>query len=156
LLEMPRRYPNTQVIRLERNYRSSAQVLELANKLMPRLEGAPKTLITANGATGPRPMLRRCDGVPGELEALVAEIRRLRIERVPYEQMAVLYRISYRSADYEEALHQASIPFQVAGGGFLERPAARAALRQLQTVSSTAVMATVERLLEDAQFIAQP
>jgi DNA helicase II / ATP-dependent DNA helicase PcrA len=68
----------------------------------------------------------------------------------------VLYRIHYRSADYEEALHQARIPFQVAGGGFLERPAARAALRQLHTFSSVDVAATIERLLEDAQFLAEP
>ena len=156
LFEMPRRYPNAQVIRLERNYRSSAQVLKLANKLVPRLGGAPKTLITANGATGPRPTLHRCDCAASELEILVAEIRRLHGEAVPYEEMAVLYRINYRSADYEEALHQARIPFQVAGGGFLERPAARAALRQLQTVGSTEVATTVERLLEDAQFIAEP
>jgi DNA helicase-2/ATP-dependent DNA helicase PcrA len=156
LLQMPRRYPTAQVIRLERNYRSSAQVLELANKLVPRLGGAPKTLISANGATGPRPTLRRCDGVAGELETMVAEIRRLHGQQVPYEEMAVLYRINYRSADYEEALHQARIPFQVAGGGFLERPAARAALRQLRPVASTDVVATVERLLEDAQFIAEP
>jgi DNA helicase-2/ATP-dependent DNA helicase PcrA len=156
LLEMPRRYPNAQVIRLERNYRSSAQVLELANKLAPRLGGASKTLISANGATGPRPTLRRCDGVAGELETLVGEIRRLHGQQVPYEEMAVLYRINYRSADYEEALHQARIPFQVAGGGFLERQAARAALRQLQPVASNDVTAIVERLLEDAQFIAEP
>jgi len=156
LLEMPRRYTHAQVIRLERNYRSSAQVLELANKLVPRLGGAPKTLTSANGTTGPTPRLRPCDGLAGELKTLVAEIRRLRTERVPYEQMAVLYRINYRSADYEEALHHARIPFQVAGGGFLERPAARAALRQLQTAVSTEVVATVERLLEEAQYIAEP
>jgi DNA helicase-2/ATP-dependent DNA helicase PcrA len=156
LLEMPRRYPNAQVIRLERNYRSSAQVLEFANKLVPRLGGAAKTLVPADGAIGPRPTLRRCDGVVGELETLVTEIRRLHSQKVPYEEMAVLYRINYRSVDYEEALHQARIPFQVAGGGFLERPAARAALRQLQSVASADVAATVERLLEDAQFIAKP
>jgi DNA helicase-2/ATP-dependent DNA helicase PcrA len=157
LLEMPRRFPNAQVIRLERNYRSTAPVLELANKLVPRLGGTAKTLVTANGATEPRPTLRRCDGVAGELDSLVAEIKRLRREKVPYEEMAVLYRINYRSADYEDALHRARIPFQVAGGGFLDRPAARAALRQLQAwPASTEVVATVERVLEDAQFIAEP
>jgi DNA helicase II / ATP-dependent DNA helicase PcrA len=156
LLEMPRHYPHAQVIRLERNYRSTPQVLELANRLVPRLGGAPKTLSAANGAAGPRPNLRACDGLAGELDSLVAQIQRLRREQVPYEQMAVLYRINYRSADYEEALHQARIPFQVAGGGFLERPAARAALPQLQTVGSTEVVATLERLLEGAQFIADP
>jgi DNA helicase-2/ATP-dependent DNA helicase PcrA len=156
LLEMPSRYPNAAVIRLERNYRSTAQVLELANKLVLRLGGASKRLIAADGATGPMPKLCPCEGLAGELETLVAEIRRLATNGVPYEQMAVLYRINYRSADYEEALHQARIPFQVVGGGFLERPAARAALRQIRGIASTGVTSVVEQLLESEQFIAEP
>jgi superfamily I DNA/RNA helicase len=85
----------------------------------------------------------------------VREIRRLRKTNVPYEEIAVLYRINSRSADYEQAFHEAAIPFQVAGGGFLTRPAMRAALRSLTSVS-TEIVATVERLLAQAQVILNP
>ena len=44
LLALPRRFPHARVVRLERNYRSTAQVIELANRLVPRLGGSAKTL----------------------------------------------------------------------------------------------------------------
>src|SRR5436305_14515441 len=44
LLALPQRFPHATVVRLEENYRSSPQVLELANRLVPRLGGAPKAL----------------------------------------------------------------------------------------------------------------
>src|SRR5918911_687789 len=56
LLALPKRFPHARVVRLEANYRSSAQVLELANRLVPRLGGAEKTL-RATRPQGPRPAL---------------------------------------------------------------------------------------------------
>src|SRR4029077_13393738 len=44
LLAMPRRFPHALVVRLEENYRSTPQVLSLANRLVPKLGGAEKTL----------------------------------------------------------------------------------------------------------------
>lgn len=153
LLEMPKRYPHAEVIRLERNHRSTPQVLEFANRITTKLGGAPKTLRGAG--RGPEPVLRPCAGPANELAAIVREIRRLRATNVPYEEIAVLYRINARSADYEQALYEADIPFQVAGGGFLARPAMRSALRSL-TSGSTEIVTTVEHLLARAQFIPDP
>ncbi|MEJ7569305.1 MAG: UvrD-helicase domain-containing protein [Gaiellaceae bacterium] len=155
LIGMPDRYPGTKVITLEENYRSTPQVLELANRLAPKLGGVTKILRAAAATAGPTPTLRSCAGPESEVAAMVAEIRRLQTENVPYEEIAVLYRVNYRSAEYEEAFHAAKIPFQVAGGGFLERPAMKGVLRQLHG-SSTAVVAAVEQLCEQAQFIAEP
>jgi DNA helicase II / ATP-dependent DNA helicase PcrA len=149
LLEMPDRYPNAQVIRLERNYRSTRQVLEFANRLAPWLGGAQKTL--RGDARGPSPVLKAFPGPGDETLFIVREIQRLHRERVPYEEMAILYRTNFRSPDYEQALHAAGIPFQVAGGGFLARPAMRSALRGL-TSESTGIVMTVERLLKQAQY----
>ncbi len=56
LLGMPSRFPNATVVRLEANYRSTPQVLELANRLVPRLGGAEKTL-RATRPDGPEPEL---------------------------------------------------------------------------------------------------
>ena len=151
LLEVPKRYPHATMIRLEANYRSSPQVLEFANKLVPRLGGAEKTLRAADPSAGPKPQLHACEDLSAEVDALVAEIRKLHRQDVPYDEIAVLYRVNYRSADYEPALQQAGIPFQVRGGGFLARPAMKTAMRRLHS-STTAVSATVEVLLADADF----
>ena len=56
LLALPRRFPHARVVRLERNYRSTAQVIELANRLVPRLGGSAKTLAPTL-ADGPEPVV---------------------------------------------------------------------------------------------------
>src|SRR5205085_2241155 len=58
LLALPRRFPHATVVRLEENYRSSPEVLELTNRLVPRLGGAEKVL-RATRATGPAPAVVR-------------------------------------------------------------------------------------------------
>ena len=56
LLALPRRFPHARVVRLERNYRSTPQVIELANRLVPRLGGSAKTLAPTL-ADGPEPVV---------------------------------------------------------------------------------------------------
>jgi DNA helicase-2/ATP-dependent DNA helicase PcrA len=67
-----------------------------------------------------------------EVAAVVARVREL---DVPYEEMAVLVRINARSEDFEEAFAAAGIPFQVRGGAFLGRPAARRTLAVLRRLA---------------------
>ncbi len=124
LLAMPARYPHAAVIRLEENYRSSAQILELANKLVPKLGGAAKTL-RATQPDGPAPELVACDD---ETEFVVGRIRAVGGE---YERMAILCRTNARLADFEEALSEAGIPSQ--GASFLSRESARFVLRRLSS-----------------------
>jgi DNA helicase-2/ATP-dependent DNA helicase PcrA len=123
LLAMPQRYPSATVVRLEANYRSTPQVLELANRLVPRLGGAEKTL-RATRADGPTPELAEVEDEP---ELVVKRILEL---GVPHEEIAILCRTNARLADFEPALHAARIPYQ--GSSFLAREAARYVLRKLR------------------------
>jgi DNA helicase-2/ATP-dependent DNA helicase PcrA len=141
LLEVPTRYPRALVVRLETNYRSTPEVLELANRLVPRLGGAEKVLRAADGS-GPAPDLRRC-GSPEEQAAHVVErVRALHAEGVPLEEMAVLVRTNARTVDFEEAFHEASIPFQ--GASLLDRDAARQLLKALRAGGGGAAEAVPE------------
>src|SRR5690349_20844003 len=126
LLGMPERFPNAQVFRLEENYRSTPQVLELANKLVPRLGGAEKTL-HATRADGPEPVVRPYPDAASEDEALVAVIRSLDCE---LEDAAILARTNARLTDFEQVLHDARIPYQ--GASLLDRDAARRLCRRLE------------------------
>ena len=128
LIELPKRFPHAAVIRLETNYRSTPEVLGLANRLVPRLGGAPKQLRSV-AAGGPEPVLERVADEPGWVRERVAE---LHAGGVAYEEIAVLYRVNARSEDFEEVLADAGIPYQVRGGAFIARPAARAVLRRLR------------------------
>jgi len=122
LLAIPTRFPHATVVRLESNYRSTPQVLELANRLVPKLGGAEKTL-RATRADGPEPELVE---VVDEGAFVVGRIRELDVR---HEEIAILCRTNARLTDFEGALAAAGLPHQ--GSSFLARDAARFILRKL-------------------------
>jgi DNA helicase-2/ATP-dependent DNA helicase PcrA len=140
LLAMPKRYPHAAVIRLEENYRSTGQILELANKLVPKLGGAEKTL-RATQPDGPAPELVRCED---ETSFVVERIRAL---GVPHDRIAVLCRTNARLTEFEEAFHEARIPSQ--GASFLSRESARYVLRHLQSPADVRSLAEGHGWLEN-------
>jgi ATP-dependent DNA helicase UvrD/PcrA len=118
LLALPQRFPGAAVVRLEQNYRSTPQVLALANRLAPALR--------TDLPDGPEPDVRPVVSVEVEAELVV---ERIRAAAGPLEEIAILCRTNARLADFEQALHEAGIPFQ--GAAFLGREAARFLLRRL-------------------------
>jgi DNA helicase II / ATP-dependent DNA helicase PcrA len=132
LLGMPGRFPETLVVRLESNYRSTPEILAFANRLVPGLAGSEKVL-RAVLPSGPEPKVEPVVDRLAEGQFIAENARRLHeTEAVPWEEMAVLYRLNARSEDYEEALAHTNIPYQVRGGAFLARPAAQRTLRLLR------------------------
>jgi DNA helicase-2/ATP-dependent DNA helicase PcrA len=129
LLSLPERYPHAAVVRLEENYRSTPQVLALANRLVPNLGGAEKTLRAAR-PDGPAPETRGFPSPADEAAYVLACVRELHVQGVPYEEMAILYRTNARSALWEETFTTAEIPFQ--GAALLERDAAKQLLKALR------------------------
>jgi DNA helicase-2/ATP-dependent DNA helicase PcrA len=153
LLALPRRFPQAHVVRLEQNYRSTPQVLALANRLVPKLGGSEKTL-RPTLPDGPEPELTRCS-TPEEQGMLIAErVRALVAAGVPHEEQAVLVRTNARAADFEEAFHDAGIPFQ--GASLLARDAARRMIKALGYGGTTEVAATVRALADDQGLLASP
>jgi DNA helicase II / ATP-dependent DNA helicase PcrA len=127
-----------QVFRLEENYRSTPEILDLANRLVPKLGGAEKVL-RATRPAGEAPVLRACENAEAEVAGIVGNIATYHREGVPHEEIAVLYRINSRSEEFEEALSEAGIPYQVRGGAFLARPGARGMLRALRGSGGSAI-----------------
>jgi DNA helicase-2/ATP-dependent DNA helicase PcrA len=122
LLALPRRFPHAHVVRLERSYRSTPQVLGLANRLVPRLGGSAKTL-AATLPEGPEPLV-------GPGLNVADHVRALHAGGLPFEEMAVLVRTNARTSEFEEAFHDAAIPFQ--GASLLARDAARQLLKAMR------------------------
>jgi DNA helicase-2/ATP-dependent DNA helicase PcrA len=125
LLGVPQRFPHATVIRLEENYRSTPQVLEVANRLVPKLGGAEKVLRPVRPA-GPEPEVLPFSTPEAEAAHLVDRIRGA---GCPLEEIALLCRTHARLADFEEILHNEEIPSQ--GAALLGREAARRVLRVL-------------------------
>jgi DNA helicase II / ATP-dependent DNA helicase PcrA len=143
LLDIPARFPGARIVTLEDNYRSSPQVLEMANRLAGHLGGYPKRLRPTR-PDGPKPHVGPVRDDAAETSFVLEGVRRLhRAEGIPHEEMAVLYRINARSEPFEEAFADAGIPYQVKDGSFLRRPGPRAVLHRLRRASGP-VQVTVE------------
>jgi DNA helicase-2/ATP-dependent DNA helicase PcrA len=143
LLGLATRFPQATVVRLEENYRSTPQVLALANRLVPRLGGAEKTL-RATRAEGPAPELRGFDSTESEGAFVLERVRVLHAEGVAYEEMAVLMRLNARSVDFEELFADAGIPFQ--GAALLSRDGARQLLKGLRGAGFGSLAEEVRRV----------
>jgi DNA helicase-2/ATP-dependent DNA helicase PcrA len=153
LLALPQRFPHTTVVRLEANYRSTPQVLSLANRLVPKLGGAEKQLRETHAA-GPEPDLRAFEDDKAEGAFVVERVRELHAAGTPLEEMSVLVRLNARSADFEELFSDAKIPFQ--GAALLTRDAARQLLKALGGSTSRSVADEVRRLAREHGWLKDP
>jgi DNA helicase-2/ATP-dependent DNA helicase PcrA len=153
LLDFTKRFPNATVVRLEENYRSTPEILDLANRLAPHLGGWRKTL-RATVASGPPPVARAARDEHGEVASVVGAVRRLHDEEaVPFEEIAVLYRINARSEAFEEAFAATGVPYQVRDGAFLRRPGPRSVLQRLRRSDRGGSLAQhVERITVDLGY----
>ncbi len=143
LLGFPERFPSARIVRLEENYRSTPQVLAVANGLALHLGGFEKQLRPTAG-DGPNPTARGLVTSQAEVAFVLEEVGKLHALGTAYEEMAVIYRINARSEAYEEAFADAGIPYQVRDAAFLRRPAARAVTGQLRKAREASVIAAVD------------
>lgn len=136
LLGFSRRFPDATVVRLERDYRSTPQVVSLANRLISAAQGrvaGSKLQLIGQRPQGPAPRFSEHDDEAAEAKSVAKSIAALIESGTPASEVAVLYRINAQSEVYEEALTEAGIPFQVRGGeGFFTRQEVRQALVALQ------------------------
>jgi ATP-dependent DNA helicase Rep len=112
-----------EVIKLEQNYRSSSRILGAANQLIANNRHLyDKKLWSASGA-GDLIRVFPCKNAEDEANRVVVDILSKRFqENTPCSQFAILYRSNFQSRNYEKALRDHSIPYQVAGGNaFFER-----------------------------------
>lgn len=130
LIGFPRRYPDATLVRLERDYRSTPQVVSLANTVISAARSRPagtRLRLVGQRPDGPEPDFAEYDDEPAEAEAVARQIAQLVKRGVALSEIAVLFRVNAQSEVYEQALSDAEIPYQVRGG---ERFFAREEVRQ--------------------------
>ncbi|WP_308403811.1 ATP-dependent DNA helicase UvrD2 [Streptomyces rhizoryzae] len=131
LLDFRARHPHATVVRLVRDYRSTPQVVHLANGLLGRARGRAaehRLELVSQRDPGPEPVFTEYADEPAEAEGTARRIRELIDAGVPAGQIAVLFRINAQSEVYEQALADAGVPYQLRGAErFFERPEVREA-----------------------------
>jgi DNA helicase-2/ATP-dependent DNA helicase PcrA len=136
LLDFSRRFPDATVVRLVRDYRSTPQVVSLANQVIAAARGrvaGSKLQLSGQREPGPVPSFREYPDEAAEAAAAAATIAGLIESGTPPSEIAILYRVNAQSAIYEEALTEAGIAYQVRGGeGFFNRQEIKQALLALQ------------------------
>jgi DNA helicase-2/ATP-dependent DNA helicase PcrA len=122
ILDFQKDYPTAKVYILEHNYRSSASVLNLANKLIENnTERMDKTL-RAVKEHGHAVMFHRATDHRAEGDFVAEWLTRLRHEGRKFADMAILYRTNAQSRVMEESLRRVQIPAKIVGGvGFYDR-----------------------------------
>ncbi|MEU0985213.1 ATP-dependent DNA helicase UvrD2 [Streptomyces sp. NPDC005953] len=131
LLNFRTRHPSATVVKLVRDYRSTPQVVHLANGLLSQAHGRAaehRLELISQRDPGPEPTYTEYADEPSEAEGTARRIRELISEGVPAGQIAVLYRINAQSEVYEQALADAGVPYQLRGAErFFERQEVREA-----------------------------
>ena len=154
ILRFEKDFPDAKVIRLERNYRSTANILTAASALIrhnrDRLGKTLKVAENSPAARGDNSKIKVVSTYSGSEEAayVADEIENLHRNGTGYSQMAVLVRTAAQTREFEEKFIAEAIPYQVIGGPkFYERAEIRDALAYLRVVLQPADDLALERII---------
>ena len=149
ILEFERHFPDAKVIRLEQNYRSTANILNAANHVIENNVGRKgKTLWTKN-ENGSKIHFAQLDTAYEEAQYIADKIRtRVNLQRAHYRDCAVLYRTNAQSRLLEERLILNGIPYQIVGGvNFYARTEVKDLLSYLQVIDNPENDMAIRRIL---------
>jgi DNA helicase-2/ATP-dependent DNA helicase PcrA len=136
LLDFRVRHPGATVVKLVRDYRSTPQVVHLANGLLAQARGRAadhRLELISQRRPGPEPVYTEYTDEPAEAEGAARRIRELMDAGVRASEIAILFRTNSQSETYEQALADAGVPYQLRGAErFFDRPEVRRAIVNLR------------------------
>ncbi len=115
ILDFEKDFPDAEVIKLEQNYRSTANILAAAHSVISNNGQRKKKQLWTNAGEGSKIVYRRADSERDEAHYVAQEISRLHFLGRAYRDMAVLYRVNAQSRVFEEAFSKRGIPYRVVG-----------------------------------------
>lgn len=117
IYEFPKRYPEAQLFKLETNYRSTPEILALANvSISHNRQQFPKVLQAVKRSKGWKPALVPCSDVEQQSAFVASRILELRDEGTGLENIAVMYRSHYHSIELQIELSRRNIPYRIQSG----------------------------------------
>jgi DNA helicase-2/ATP-dependent DNA helicase PcrA len=117
ILEFPKRYPDTQVFKIEMNYRSVPEILEVANAaIAANVQQFRKHLSATRESNAVKPALVALNDGAEQAQFVAQRILELRDENVDLSDIAVLYRAHYHAIELQLELSRRGIPYQITSG----------------------------------------
>src|SRR3954466_10802652 len=141
ILDFNKDFPDAHVVRLEENYRSTPEVLDLANVVISANKGRMGKTLRPTHASGERVTATRCLDERDEAEFIVEELvaRRAQSSSITLRDVAILYRTNAQSRALEEALRKRALPYRIVGAvRFYDRREIRDLMSYLKLVANPA------------------
>ena len=136
ILRFERDFPGAKVIRLERNYRSTPEILAAASGLIAANKGRLGKTLWTEGDEGEKVEVKGVWDAEEEARGVAAEAENLHRQGIPFDEMAILVRASFQMREFEDRFLALGIPYRVIGGPrFYERAEIRDALAYLRVVA---------------------
>jgi DNA helicase-2/ATP-dependent DNA helicase PcrA len=137
IFQFPKRYPEAKVFKIETNYRSTPEILKVANAaIAANTEQFTKQLAPAR-KTGLKPALVACTGAAQQAAFIAQRVTELPEEGVDLNQVAVLYRSHFHALELQLELTKRNIPFSITSGiRFFEQAHIKDATAYLKLVAN--------------------
>jgi len=153
ILRFEHDFPGAKIIRLERNYRSTAHILAAASHLIAHNQGRLGKTLRTEDEPGEKVKVTSCWDSEEEARAIGEEIEQLqrddgRGKSHPLDEIAILVRASFQMREFEDRFVTLGLPYRVIGGPrFYERQEIRDALAYLRVIHSPADDLAFERIV---------
>ena len=152
ILGFRERYPSAFIYKIERNYRSTPQILAFANSILAEMgsdEVYRKTLIPARGGFEKPFVMRTMDGVSQARRVCDAISELVSAQRCKYSDIAVLYRSHFQAMDMQLQLQQRTIPFAMTSGlKFFEQAHVKDVVAQLKFAANPSDSVSFTRVVK--------
>src|SRR6266851_1768623 len=116
ILEFPKRYPQAKIYKIETNYRSTPQILDVANAAIAANRNQFAKLLTPARREGAKPVSVICGDAAVQAAFVAQRLLQLRDEGIVLNEMAVLYRSHFHALELQLELTRRNVPFSITSG----------------------------------------
>jgi DNA helicase II / ATP-dependent DNA helicase PcrA len=147
IINFEKDFPKAKIVILEQNYRSTKNIIEIANKVIEKnIHRLPKILFTEN-THGEGVNICECYDEQSEADFVSEKTSLLLEEKVDPQEIAVLYRANFQSRILEEAFLRKQIPYQVLGIKFFERKEIKDILSYIKFALNQESLSDLKRII---------
>lgn len=149
ILDFESKFPDTTVIKLEQNYRSTKSILDVANEIIHNNSNRKDKSLWTDNEQGDPVTFTQYQNARDEAERIVMDIRNgHQQENISYNDYAILYRTNAQSRLFEEKLVQYNIPYKLVGGvNFYSRKEIKDILAYLRVIDNAQDDIQVKRII---------